>query len=294
MYNQIAANKRRTAFLFVIVSAILIGFGWLFSQIYGDPIILPIFSAYAVINAWVGYFYSDKIALASSGAQPATLAQAPELYHLLENLTISVGLPMPKVYIIDDPAINAFATGRDPHHASIAVTSGALDKLEKVELEGVLAHELSHVQNRDILVMTVAVTLIGLLSVIAHLFWRVSFWGGRRSNSDNEGGNILMLIGLVLAILSPFIGTLIQLAISRKREYLADASGVLLTRYPEGLARALEKIEHDNNQLRSASAATAHLYIANPFKGAGSFWQGLLATHPPIVDRIRRLRAMGD
>lgn len=295
MYNQITSNKEKTILLFTVAFAVVAGLGYLLSVVYNNPFIFTIAIIIAIIQAWVSYFYSDKIALGLSGAREANHDSDRDLYHLVENLTMSVGLPMPGLYVIDDPAINAFATGRDPKHAAVAVTRGAIEKLDKSELEGVLAHELSHVQNRDILIMTVVVTLVGILSLVSDLFLRWSFWGGGRSRDDEGGGNAVMAVfGIIAIILAPIIGTLIQLAISRKREYLADASGALITRYPDGLASALEKIGEDKNQLRTASTATAHLFIANPFKKAGSWASGLLQTHPPLADRIKRLHNMAS
>jgi len=293
MYNQITSNKEKTILLFVVAFAVVAGLGYLLSQVYDNPGIFVIALVIAIVQAWVSYFYSDKVALSLSGARPADHNSDRDLYHMVENLTMSVGLPMPKLYVIDDPAINAFATGRDPKHAAVAVTRGAMEKLDKSELEGVLAHELSHVQNRDILVMTVVVTLVGVLSIVSNIFLRWSFWGGGRSRDNENGGNAIMAIfGIIAIILAPIIGSLIQLAISRKREYLADASGALITRYPDGLASALEKIAGDKSQLQTANTATAHMFIANPFKKAGSWASGLLQTHPPITDRVKRLREM--
>lgn len=294
MYNAIAANKTRTLLLFVVVFGLVSGIGYLFSVAYNNPIIFYIAITLAAVQSWVAYFMSDQIALATSGAKPTSEKTEPTYWHLVENLTITAGLPMPKLYIIEDQAINAFATGRDPKHAALAVTRGALDRLEKVELEGVLAHELSHVQNRDILVMTVAVTLIGVVSILANFMLRMAWFGGGRRR-DNEGGSpLIAILAILAALFAPLIGTLIQLAISRRREYLADASGALLTRYPDGLADALEKIANDRQQLRTASNATAHLFIANPFKATvGQTAANLFSTHPPVQDRIRRLREMG-
>jgi heat shock protein HtpX len=244
----------------------------------------------------VSYFFSDSITLALSRAKQIDLKSSPELYKIVENLTIAAGLPMPKVYIIDDTAPNAFATGRDPKHAVVCVTTGILQKLNKTELEGVLAHELSHVGNYDIRFMTLVVVLVGIITLLADWTLRMSMFGGGRRR-DNNGGNIFVIVGLVLTILSPIIATLIKLAVSRKREYLADASGALLTRYPEGLALALEKISADQEPLEAANKATAHLYIVNPFKARGggdsrSWLANLFNTHPPIADRIKRLREM--
>jgi heat shock protein HtpX len=232
------------------------------------------------------YYFSDKIALASTGAKQITQEQSPYVYRMVENLSITQGLPIPKIYIINSPALNAFATGRNPKHASIALTTGIIDALENEELEGVIAHELSHVKNYDILVMTVVVVLVGTIGLIADMFFRVRIFGGR--DSENKGGGVLAILGIVALIISPIVAELIKLAISRKREYLADASAALLTRYPEGLARALEKIQHSNIPFDRASSATAHLFISNPFKSGGI--KSLFSTHPPIEERIKRLR----
>ncbi|OGY45084.1 MAG: zinc metalloprotease HtpX [Candidatus Buchananbacteria bacterium RIFCSPHIGHO2_01_FULL_39_14] len=296
MYNQISSNKRKTATLMVIFIAVVLFLGWTFSRLtemgYAGLIFAAIIS---VLMSLASYFQGDKIALWAAGAKgPIAKNDNPYLYRLVENLTITAGLPLPKIYVIADPAINAFACGRNPAHASIAVTAGAIEKLKNEELEGVIAHELSHVKNYDILLMTAVVILVGLLALLSDWFIRVRFWGGRDRDSKSNGQiqAILLLIGVVLLILSPIIGELIKLAISRKREFLADASGALLTRYPEGLARALEKIAEQNQPLRRANNATAHLYIANPFGGAKHLFSSLFATHPPIEERIKALRQM--
>ncbi len=238
---------------------------------------------------FTSYWYSDKIALAVSKARPATREEFFDLYTLTENLSITAGLPMPKIYVIDDPAPNAFATGRDQNHAVVAVTTGLLARLERSELEGVIAHELSHIGNRDILLMSVVVVLVGMVAILSDVFSRSMFWGGGRKN-ENRSGGILVIIGLLLVILSPIIATLIKLAISRKREFLADASGVLLTRYPEGLASALEKISTYKEPMKSVSGATAHLFISNPFGGKSI--SSLFSTHPPVEKRVAILRGM--
>lgn len=294
MYEQIASNKRRSALLFLIVFGLVLGIGWGLSYIYEDPGIFIIAVIVAVIQSWVSYFYSDSIALMVSGARQVTKEEAPDYYRLVENLSISAGLPMPKVYIINDPSPNAFATGRDPKHSAVAVTTGLLSLLEKRELEGVLAHELSHIQNRDILVMTVSVTLVGTIVLVSDWFMRSLWW--RRSGNNRENNNgVIMLIGIALAILAPFFAKLIQLAISRKREFLADSSGALMTRFPEGLAEALKKIERYEQPMRSANRATAHLFINEPF-GVDEKKQGWLttifSTHPPIEERVRSLEKM--
>jgi heat shock protein HtpX len=239
------------------------------------------------------YWWSDKIVLAMSGAKAVTHEQGREIYHLVENLCITAGLPVPKIYIIEDTAPNAFATGRNPEHAVICFTTGIIQKLEKTELEGVIAHELSHIGNKDILLSTVVVVMVGFVTLLADWFRHWAFWGGKSRDSGEGGGNIkaiLMIIALILSILAPFAAMLMQLAISRKREFLADADGALLTRYPEGLARALEKISSDQEPLEAANRATAHLYITNPFKGKKML--KVFMTHPPIEERISALRGM--
>jgi heat shock protein HtpX len=298
-YSEISKNKRESWYLIFVFLIIISLLGFLFAQVYNNSAILYIAVGFSLFSSLISYYFSDSITLAMSGAKEIDRQSAPELFRVVENLTIAAGLPLPRIYIINDSAPNAFATGRDPKHAVVCVTSGILEKLEKTELEGVIAHELSHIGNYDIRVMTMVVVLVGTITLLADWFLRFSFFGRKRSR-DNEGGQltaVIAILGLVFAILSPIIATLIKLAVSRKREYLADASGVLLTRYPEGLARALEKIAKDQEPLEAANNATAHLYIANPFKAdtgraVGSFMANLFSTHPPIQDRIRRLREM--
>ena len=238
--------------------------------------------------SWLSYYHSDKIALKSSGAKEITKNDSPYVYRMVENLCIASGMPMPKVHIIDSPALNAFATGRDPQHASIAVTTGLIAALTNEELEGVIAHELSHIKNYDIRVMTIVIVLVGSIALLSDMFFRMSFFGGKQENKNTHPAFII--IGIVLLILSPFIAEIIKLAISRKREYLADASGALLTRYPEGLARALEKIAQSEVPFQKANSATAHLFISNPFKGKKL--KNMFSTHPPIEERIKKLRGM--
>ncbi|OGD61222.1 hypothetical protein A3A71_01335 [Candidatus Berkelbacteria bacterium RIFCSPLOWO2_01_FULL_50_28] len=293
MYNQIDSNKRRTVYLFFFFSLFIIGVGWGFSFVYDSQAILFVAVAIAIFQSWFSYYYSDSVSLAVAGAKEAPVAQFPELHRVVENLAITSGLPKPKIYVINDPAPNAFATGRNPKHASIAVTTGLLDIMEKRELEGVLAHELSHVGNYDILVMTVTVTLVGVIVLLSDIFMRSLWFRGR--DDDNRGGGYLLLIGIALAILAPIFAKLIQLAISRKREYLADASGSLLTRFPEGLATALEKIEKYEQPMERVNRATAHLYINEPFgvdDRKQSWLTTVISTHPPIFDRIKKLREM--
>lgn len=296
-YTEVSKNKAYSVLLIFVFLIIIIGFGFVASQYYGSPALLVIAVLFSSVTALISYFFSDKITLALSKAQEIDLKTQPQLYRIVENLSIAAGLPLPKIYIINDSAINAFATGRNPKNAVVCVTAGALQRLEQTELEGVLAHELSHIGNYDIRFMTLVVVLVGTITLLADWMLRASLFGGRRRSNDNNGGGIFLIIGIVLAILSPIIATLIKLAVSRKREYLADASGALLTRYPEGLASALEKIEADREPLEVANKATAHLYIANPLKdqkGNSTGWfASMFNTHPPIEDRIRRLREMG-
>ncbi len=297
IYSSISSNKWKTwliMFFFVVFIATVAyvfgkasGYGASFA---GFALIL------AVITSIGSYYYSDKIILATSGAHEIKKQDNPELFRIVENLCIGAGIPMPKIYIIDDTSPNAFATGRDPKHAVVCVTSGILDKLNRSEMEGVIAHELSHVRNFDIRLMAIVAILVGFVALLANLFMQNLWFGGIREN-DRENNNlqsIFLIIGIIFAILSPIIATIIQLAVSRKREFLADASGALLTRYPEGLASALEKISNDPNTLKTANNATAHLYIANPFKGKKSkaWFSSLFDTHPPIEERIKILRSM--
>jgi heat shock protein HtpX len=285
-YQEISSNKRKSIILIVLFAIFVLGLGYLI----GDIDFMVIAGIIAIVMTFVSYFKGDKIALASSGAKLTTKDQNPELYRIVENLAITDGIPTPAIYIMEDSAINAFATGRDPNKASIAVTRGALEKLEPTELEGVIAHELSHVKNFDIRFMMLVAVLVGTVAILSRIFLRLP-GRIRLKNDKNNIGLILLLLGFVLAILSPLIAELIKLAISRKREYLADASGALLTRYPEGLARALEKIARENQPLQTASEATSHLFFSNPFK-AGKF-QSWFSTHPPTEERIKRLREMG-
>jgi len=292
LYTQQDANVRRTWFLMTGVFVLLVALGWLFSQAYGDMTFLYVFAGVSIFGNIFAYWYSDKIALAVSGAQPVTREQNVRLYRIVENLCITAGLPLPRLYVLPGMQINAFATGRNAQHAAVAVTEGALERLNDNELTGVLAHELSHVGNRDILVSTIVVVLAGVIAALSNIFLRISMFGGRRRD-DREGGGILFIVAILAAVLAPIAATLIQLAVSRKREYLADASGALLTRYPDGLASALEKIASDSAVLPRATNGTAHLYLSNPFRGRASSWfTGLFQTHPPIEDRIRILRGM--
>jgi len=299
IYNQADKNVRSSWFLisFFIIAIILIGY--VFSYALNNSGILYFAVGFSIISSFISYWYSDKIVLAMSAAREVKHEDNPELYHIVENLCITAGLPVPKIYIINDTAPNAFATGRDAEHAVIAVTSGLLQKLEKVELEGVIAHELSHVGNRDILIATLVTVMVGVIVLLADWFRHMTFWG-RKSDSDRGGGQlqlILFIVAIVLSILAPIFAYLMQFAISRKREFLADADGALLTRYPEGLARALEKISADSEPLEVANRATAHLYIASPFKenekGKIGFFTKLFMTHPPVEERVAALRGIG-
>lgn len=267
----------------------LIGYFWGESSGSGYAGIITAF-LFSGASAAFSYFAADKVALAASGAQKISKEQAPRYFRTVENLCIGAGLPMPEPYIIPSRAMNAFATGRDPEHASIAVTEGLLRRLNDAELEGVIAHELSHIKNYDIRLMTIVVVLVGAIAILSSWFRRSLLWGGRSRRDRESRGNPLALIGLILLIIAPIVGTLIKLAISRRREFLADASGAFITRYPEGLASALEKIAKDPHRLRTASEATAHLFIANPFKG--SALATLFSTHPPVEERTERLREM--
>ncbi len=293
IYTEQSKNVTKTWLLMSLFFGIVIALGFVFSQIYGNPNILYVFVVFSVAMNIIGYWYSDKIALSLAGAHPATREQYFDLYTTVENLAITAGLPMPKLYVIEDSAPNAFATGRDKNHAVVAVTTGLLAIMNKTELEGVIAHEMSHIGNRDMLVSTVAVVLVGFIAIVSDMLIRMSFFGGRRD--DREGNGFMMIVGIILAILAPIAATLIQLAISRKREYLADASGVLLTRYPEGLASALAKLRDHSKPMAHQSTAIAHLYIANPFGDGNGFGKkvgALFSTHPPIEDRIKILRGM--
>lgn len=275
---------------------VVVAIGWVFAQIYGNPGVLYVAVLFSIFMNIAAYWFSDKIVLRLHHANEVDMKEEPELYRVLENLTIAAGLPMPKFYLIDDPAPNAFATGRNPKHAVVVVTSGLLERLDRTELEGVLAHELSHIGNRDMLVSTVAVVLVGFISILSDMFMRSLWWGGGRSRDERGRGGALLIIGIVLAVLAPLITSFIRLAISRRREFLADSSGALLTRYPEGLASALEKIGAYSQPLQTATNATAHLFFENPFgadRGGGqktSWFVKMFMTHPPIEERIRALR----
>jgi heat shock protein HtpX len=293
IYTHRSANIGKTWLLVGVFLAIVVGIGYFLATYYQNPGILTFAIIFAVGMNIVSYWNSDKIALRMAKAVPADQTQYRQLHNIVENLSITAGLPKPKVYIIPDAAPNAFATGRNAKHASVAVTAGLLQMLTQAELEGVIAHELAHIGNRDILLMSMVAILVGFISILADMFTRSMLWGGGGRDNDNRGSNVLAIVGIIFIILSPIIATLIQLAISRKREFLADASGALLTRYPEGLARALEKISSYGAPMKTASNATAHMYIANPFGGKALHGiKHLFMTHPPAAKRIQILRDM--
>lgn len=293
LYQQIASNKRKTFFLIFVFITLAIAIGFFFGEYtgnrYGGLMVAAIIS---LVMSLFSYFASTKIALSAAGAKLiAKQDDNPYLWRMVENLCITAGLPMPRLYSINDSSINAFATGRNPKHAVIAVTTGAIEKLKNEELEGVIAHELSHVKNYDILVMTVVVVLVGLIALLSDWLMRMHWFGGRNERSERgQLGGYLMIAGLILAILSPLIAELIKLVVSRKREFLADASGALLTRYPEGLASALQKIQQESLIMKNANHAIAHLYISSPFGKKTSWFERLFSTHPPLEERIKLLR----
>ncbi|MBC7348804.1 MAG: zinc metalloprotease HtpX [Candidatus Aminicenantes bacterium] len=298
MYEQITSNKVKSALLVLFFVAFIFLLVWLFEKITGwgkGGFILALLVSLAM--AVSGYYYSDKIVLAISRARPVTREEFPYLYHTVEGLAIAAGIPTPRCYVIEDTAPNAFATGRNPKNAVICVTTGLLQKMNRLELEGVVAHEMSHIKNYDVLLQTVAVVMVGIVALLSDWLLRSFWWGGgrRRSRQGKDGGQagvILLVVALVLAILSPLIAQLLQLAISRRREFLADASGAMLTRYPAGLASALRKIAADPEPLEAANKATAHLYIVNPLKNVGGRVNKLFSTHPPIEERIAALEKM--
>ena len=291
LYTHQDENIGKTWALMFTFLCLVIGLGWAISWYFNSPGILIVAVIVAVVMNISAYWFSDTIVIAQARAQPALESEYPTLHRVVENLCITAGLPKPKLYILNDPQPNAFATGRNKYHASVAVTTGLLNMMDENELTGVLAHELSHIGNRDMLVSTVAVVLVGFISIADNFFLRSMIWGGNRDSNRDNNNPILMIIAIALLILAPIFATLLQLAVSRKREFLADASGALLTRYPEGLASALRKIGTYAQPLRTASTSTAHLYISNPFgpQAAKSFLTRLFSTHPPIEERIKAL-----
>jgi heat shock protein HtpX len=296
IYDAVAANRWRTVALVTVFTGILIALGYVVGEVFapgGGIAMVPAALGLSGVSATASYFAGDKLVLAQSQARELKPGEEPQLRNVVETLSIGLGIPPPRIHLIDDTAPNAFATGRDPKHASIAVTRGLLDKLDRTELEGVIAHELSHVGNHDIRVMLLVTVLVGTIALLSDWMLRSFAWGGgRRGRDRGGGGGIVLIIAIALAILTPIVAMLIQLAVSRQREYLADASGALLTRYPPGLASALRKISADKEALEVANKATASLYFANPLKDAPRALDGLFDTHPPIAERIRRLEAM--
>jgi heat shock protein HtpX len=297
IYHEVSANKNKTWLIMVLFVVFITTIVYVFTKAlgYGLPLV-GLALVFAGFTSFGSYYYSDKLVLATVRAKQIQKSDNPELFRIVENLSIGDGVPMPKIYIMDDLSANAFATGRDPEHAVLCVTTALLERLNKIELEGVIAHELSHVKNYDTRLMGIVAILVGFVAIAANFFMRSLWFGGNRRDR-NESGNlqlIFLVIGIVFAILSPIAATLIQLSVSRKREFLADASGALLTRYPEGLASALEKISSSKTALRSASNANAHLFIVNPFKGKDTktWFSSLFDTHPPVEERIRILRSM--
>jgi heat shock protein HtpX len=288
LYTQAERNVRKTWILMTSFLVFIIFLGWIFSRVFDSPLILYIAVFIAFFQSFISYWYSDKIVLAMNRAKEVKKEDNPELYRIVENLCIGAGLPLPKIYIINEDQPNAFATGRDKNHAVIAVTRGLLERLERVELEGVIAHELAHIGNKDMLLQTITVTLVGFVAILSDWFLRLSRFSYKRERE--KGSEILFIFAILAAILAPIAAQLIHFAISRKREFLADATGALITRYPEGLARALEKIASYPYSMKVASNATTHLFIVNPFRG--SKIANLFSTHPPIEERIKALREM--
>jgi heat shock protein HtpX len=295
LYTQADSNTRKSWLLLAGFFVFIIALGYLFSYILQDSAILYVAVILSVIMSFGSYWWSDKIVLSTYGAKPIEEKNNPDLYHVVENLCITAGLPVPRIYVVNEMQPNAFATGRDKNHAVVCVTQGLLDRLNKTELQGVIAHELSHIGNKDMLLTTLAAVMAGIIALLANFFMRISFWeGGRRDSRDNNMGAILMVGGILAAILAPIAATLLQLAISRKREFLADEDGALLTRYPEGLASALEKIANDPTPMKITNDATTSLFIESPYKGQQQthWFTKLFMTHPPIQERIRLLRQM--
>lgn len=290
LYTQVASNRRKTWLFMLFYGFLLLLLGWAVAWYFGSVDIIYIVAVIVIIQGWVSIRYSDSIALSVAHATPLEPKDYPGVYKIVENLTITAGLPMPNLYLIPDTAINAFATGRDPKHSSVAITKGAISSLNDNELAGVLSHELSHIGNEDIKLMGMVMIMAGLIAMISDLFIRNLFWGRRRNEGGNDGGAglILMVIAIILALLAPLAATLIQLAISRKREFMADANGVLLTRYPDGLINALRKIGQLDQPTVEANNATAHMYFSNPLKSG--FLANLFSTHPPLEDRIAALQ----
>lgn len=294
MYEQIASNKIKSVLLVIVFMAMIGGLGYVFSEATGAGYILPLAVVFAVGSSIGSYYYSDRIVLAMSRARPATREEHAFLVNSVEGLALAAGIAVPRIYVIEDTAPNAFATGRDPERAVICVTTGLMQKLDRIELEAVIGHEMAHIKDYDIRFMALVAILAGTIVLISDWLLRSMWWGGGRRRRDREGGSnpIVLLIAVAAAILAPIIATLIQLAVSRQREYLADAHGSMLTRYPDALASALRKIAADPEPLEAANKATAHLYIYNPLRDYRGLLNGLFSTHPPVEERIRRLEAM--
>lgn len=293
MYNEIASNKRKSAFIMIAFAGFAGAIAYLGGYFAGGKSFAPYAIFAGLLYVLFSYFAGAKMALALNGAHEVTKKQEPRLYRIVENLAITEGLPTPKVYVVEDQALNAFATGRDPNHSVVCATRGLLDTMTDAELQGVMAHELGHVKNYDIRVSLVAFGLASIIGIISDIALRMMFFGGGNNDDDGPASNpIVMAIGLIAIILSPIVAAMIQMAISRRREYLADATGALATRYPEGLASALEKIGNSGGKMKRQNSSTAHLFFANPLKGKAI--ANLFSTHPPIQDRIARLRKMGD
>ncbi len=295
LYTQSESNVRKTYFYLFCFMLFIVAIGWVLSYVFESMFILWFAVVFSVLSSLYSYWNSDKIVLSLSKAKPATKEEYPELYRTTENLAISNGLPMPRLYIIDDPQPNAFATGRNPEYGVIGVTTGLLARLEKAELEAVIAHELGHIGNNDILLSSIVVVLVGTVVLIADFFFRMAFYGRMGGSRDGRAQMLVLIGAIAFAIIAPILAQLMKFAISRKREYLADSTAALTTRYPEGLARALEKIGSDSHQLKTANDATAHLYFVSPFRGKeqNSWFRKLFLTHPPIEDRVKKLRGMG-
>lgn len=289
MYKEISTNKRKSVFIMLLFVVFVSGIAWLFGLYVGNPSITPYVLVGALVYTLLTYYSGSKLALAVNGAKSIEKRDNPRLYRIVENLAITDGLPMPAVYIIQDPAPNAFATGRDPNNSAVCVTSGLMDIMDDTELQGVLAHELGHVKNYDIRVSMITFALVAVVGILADIMLRMSWF---RDDDDNNGGQFMFIIGIVAAILAPLVASLVQLAVSRKREYLADATGALTTRYPEGLALALEKISKYGSTMKRQNTSTAHLFFANPLKSHSV--STLFSTHPPVDERIKRLREMGS
>lgn len=291
MYSSIARNKRKTVYIMLLFVVLIGALGWIAGNLYGETSIFYWVVAGAAIYTLIQYFAASKLALAVNGAREVTKKEEPRLYRTVENLSIATGMPMPKVYVMEDPALNAFATGRDPKHAAVCATTGLLKALDDTELEAVMAHEMGHVQNYDIRVSIIVFGLVSVIGFLADMLLHIMWFGGGRDDERNNSP-VFLILGIVAALLAPFVAMLIQLAVSRSREYLADSTGALTTRHPDGLISALEKIGHQGSKVRHQNTSTAHLFFANPLKGASL--AKLFSTHPPIEDRIARLRDMGD